>query len=95
MFTREQAEEFMVSYQSEVAFLSRMTKKNVNVVYGRTLRESGREVLFGGPSSKDDLISAILELHGMSIVTLNEAIHVLYHVGSFPNEACPSCQEAK
>jgi hypothetical protein len=91
MFTKTQAEEFNLSYGTEVRFLSRMTAKNLNVVYGRTLREMGREVLFGGPSGKDELISAILELHGMGIDKLNEASHVLYHSEDMPNEACKFC----
>jgi hypothetical protein len=91
MFTKTQAEEFNLSYGSEVRFLSRMTAKNLNVVFGRTLREMGREVLFGGPSGKDELISAILELHGMGIDKVNEASHVLYHAEDMPNEACKFC----
>lgn len=91
MFTRIQAVEFKVSYQDEVKFLSRMTAKNLNVVYSRTLRECGMEVLFGGPSGKDELVSAILELRGLGIDKLNEASHVLYHSTDMPNEACKFC----
>lgn len=91
MFTIDQAKEFNVSYQTEVRFLSRMSRAGLNTVYGRTLREMGREVLFGGPSNKDDLVSAILELHGMGIDKINEASHVLYHSADMPNEACKFC----
>lgn len=91
MFTTDQAQSFQLSYQSEVRFLNRMTAKKLNVVYGRTLREQGKEILFGGPSGKDELIAAILELHGMGIDKLNEAIHVQYHTADMPNEACKFC----
>lgn len=91
MFTHDEAESFNLSYQSEVRLLSRISAKNLNHVYGRTLREMGREVLFGGPSNKDDLVSAILELHGMGIDKINEASHVLYHSADMPNEACKFC----
>jgi hypothetical protein len=93
MFTHTEAESFNLSYQSEVRFLSRMTAKNLNVVYGRTLREMGREVLFGGPSNKDELIRAILELHGMTTDKLNEVTHVLYHKPSEVWSACEWCHD--
>lgn len=91
MFTKSQAEEFMTSYQSEVRFLSRITAKNLRVVHARHMNERGMQMLLGGPVSKDELITAILELHGMGIGQLNEATHVLYHSADMPNEACPSC----
>lgn len=91
MFTNDEAKSFQLSYQKEVKFLSRMSRQGLNTVYGRTLREMGHEVLFGGPSSKDELITAILDLHGMDIHKINESIHVLYHSADMPNEACGSC----
>jgi len=94
MFTKSQAKEFNLSYQAEVRFLSRMSKQGLQRVHARNMNELGMQMLYGGPASKDELITAILDMHGMGIAKLNEATHVLYHSSECPNEACNFCQEA-
>lgn len=91
MFTHNEAKRFTQSYQRDVRFYSRKSAANLNIIYARKLREHGKEILFGGPSNRDDLLSAILELDGMGIDRINEASHVLYHDADMPNEACKFC----
>ena len=56
----------------------------------KTKAALGREILFGGPASKTELITALVELR-YPLAKLNEAIHVLYHSAEFPNDACEHC----
>lgn len=93
MFTTQQAKEFMLSYQSEVRYLSRMSAKDLRVVHARHMTANGMTSIFGGPVSKDELITAILELNGMGVDKINEATHVLYHSADMPNTACKTCME--
>lgn len=91
--TSNEAKKLRIDHDACARMLNRMTVANLRIVHARNLSAHGREILFGGPQSKDELISAILELSGFGIAKLNEAIHVLAHDG-WKNEICEFCQEA-
>lgn len=94
MFTIDEAKSFRLSYDAEVKFLSRMSKQGLRTVEARHMNELGIVRAFGGPESKDEFITSILNMAGFTIDRLNESIHVLYHDASTPNEACKSCMLA-
>ena len=73
-----------------VQSLSRKTKAALAALHREELAALGREILFGGPASKTELITALVELR-YPLAKLNEAIHVLYHSAEFPNDACEHC----
>lgn len=93
MFTTQEAKRFRVDHDNAAKILNRLTIAKLKVVYARNLSERGQSILFGGPSGKDELISAILAFE-YPIAKLNESIHVLYHVDGWKNDVCEFCQEA-
>lgn len=70
--------------------ISRKTANVLRIMFREDQAERGMQTLFGGPVTKQELISALVELH-YPLTKLNEATHVLYHSAEFPNEACPWC----
>lgn len=89
MFTKDQAEAFRTSYDAEVKVLSRQSKAGLIQLEAGYMKEKGMSRLFG-QLSKDELISSILDLLGLTNERLNESIHVLYH-GEMVNDICPFC----
>lgn len=70
--------------------IARKSKAALAAMYAADLAEAGRSILFGAPSTRDELMGALMELH-YPLGKLNESIHVLYHTPEFPNEACHIC----
>ena len=92
MMTTTEAKRFRIDHDTAARMLNRMSKAQLKTVFIRNMQERGMEMLYGGPVSKDELISAILAFE-YPIAMLNEAIHVLYHDSAqCPNEVCDYCR---
>lgn len=85
-----QARIFREAHDSYVKSIYRKPKATLAAMYRDELADRGRQILFGGPTGKDELISALTELR-YPLAKLNEAIHVLYHTPEVVNEACEYC----
>jgi hypothetical protein len=90
LMTETEARNFRTDHDAYVRTLSRQTKSHLASMYRQQLAAHGRELLYGGPASKDELISAISNLN-YPIERLNESIHVLYHQDSDGSSACEWC----
>lgn len=89
--TREEAAAFRKAYGAHVKRLSRMGKVALAIEERRLMREQGIVRAFGGPASKDEFISSVLELRGYTITKWNESTHAVAHDVPWPD--CPWCAE--
>jgi hypothetical protein len=80
------------AHNAYVKRLSRMSRYNLEHAYRADLADRGRQVISGGPVSKDDLIAALCDLH-YPVAKLNEATHTLYHTPGATNSACELCHD--
>ena len=87
--TPEEAAAFRKAYGTHVTRLSRMGKVALAIEERRLMGEQGIVRAFGGPVSKDEFISSVLELRGYTIGRWNEATHVVAHGMPWPD--CPWC----
>ena len=71
---------------------SRMSRSALRVENAAAQEIAGIQHVFGGPVTKDELVSDTLELRGYGIAKLNEATHVLAHDVFWPD--CQWCQAA-
>ena len=85
-----QARTFREAHDGYVRSIYRKPKATLAAMYRDELADQGKQILFGGPGSKDELISALTELR-YPLAKLNESIHVLYHDSEVVNEACEFC----
>lgn len=85
-----QARTFFEARTAYIQRINRSTKAELASIYREDMREQGRQIIFGGPSTKAELINALVELH-YPLAKVNEATHVLYHSADFPNEVCAWC----
>lgn len=85
-----QARTLREAHDGFVSRISRMTKAQLGSLYRGDLVERGQTVVYGGPASKDELISALVELR-YPLAQMNESIHVLYHVDGITSEVCEYC----
>jgi hypothetical protein len=85
-----QARTIREAHDGYVKSLFRESKTNLAVMYRRELSDRGQMLLFGGPASKDEFISALVELR-YPLASMNESVHVLYHVDGITNDACEQC----
>lgn len=90
MMTEAEARNFRIGHDALVRKLSRMSRGELARLELAELRKAGRERLFGGPHSKDELIRAITS-YSFPLEQLNESIHVLYHRGGIGSSACKDC----
>jgi hypothetical protein len=75
------------------AYVKRINRKTLPALkgdYRNDLADRGIIQAYGGPVSRDEVISALCELH-YPIAKLNEAIHVIAHAGELWPD-CPFCQ---
>ena len=75
---------------SYVKSIYRKPKAALAQMYRSELADRGQYILFGGPSSKDELVSALVELR-YPLAKMNESIHVLYHQDGITNDVCEWC----
>lgn len=76
--TKEAAGMFRAAAASYVKRINRQTRTSLADLYRGDLADRGRQILLGGPATKDELIRALMELH-YPAERQNLAIHVLYH----------------
>ena len=70
--------------------VSRLSRATLATDYRAELADRGMSLLYGGPATKDELLTAIINLR-YPVAKINEATHVLYHSSDFPNEVCAYC----
>lgn len=88
MMTPDEARELRKDCDDYVAFWSRQPKRALANIYRLLLAEQGRQLLGGGPVTKDEYLSAITGIR-FPVARRNEANHVLYHR---PGESWPACE---
>jgi hypothetical protein len=88
-----QARTIREAHDYYVKSIYRKPKATLANMYRQELADRGRYSLFGGPMSKDELISALVELR-YPLAAMNLSVHVLYHVDGIINDACEQCSEA-
>jgi hypothetical protein len=87
--TEPQARIFREAYNAAVKRYSRMTIAQLKAERAAALAGQGMISLYGGPVSKDEFVSAVLNLRGYTIDKLNETTHVLHHA---PGESWSACE---
>lgn len=85
-----QARTFFEARSHYTQDISRKTKLQLTLAYHDELRAHGQAILFGGPATKTELISVLVEMR-YPLARMNEAIHVLYHTDGIVNEVCAYC----
>jgi hypothetical protein len=85
-----QARTIREAHDGYVKSIYRKPKATLATMYRQELADRGMYSLFGGPMSKDELMSALVELR-YPLAAMNESVHVLYHVDGITNDACEQC----
>jgi len=88
LMDREHAAALIAAHDADVRLLSRKPKYELVAIETMELRAAGMERLFGGPVSKDEFLSSILDLR-FPRERQDEARHVLGHL---PDEVWSACQ---
>jgi hypothetical protein len=91
LMTEPQARIFREAYAAAVKRYSRMTIAQLKAERTAALADQGIESLYGGPGSKDEFVSAVLNLRGYTVARLNDTTHVLYHGPGESWSACDWC----
>ena len=89
--TETEARAFRAAYQGAVTRYSRMSKTALAAEERALMADQGIQRVYGGPASKDEFLSSVLDLRGYTIARLNEATHVLHHTETWPD--CEYCQD--
>jgi hypothetical protein len=92
--TEDEARAHRADHDNYAKAISRMTKAELAILYRREMAIRGTELLYGGPGSKDEFISAIMNLNYPAAL-MNETSHVLYHKPGENWSACEHCQRAE
>jgi hypothetical protein len=90
LMNETQARTIREAHDGYVQSIYRKPKTTLANMYRQELADRGTYSLFGGPASKDELISALVELR-YPLASMNESVHVLYHVDGITNDACEHC----
>jgi hypothetical protein len=85
-----QARTIREAHDGYVKSIYRKPKATLASMYRQELAARGYHLLYGGASSKDELISALVELR-YPLAAMNLSVHVLYHVDGISNDACEHC----
>jgi hypothetical protein len=88
--TAESALVYRKAHDVRVKKLYRMTMPTLRDIEQAHLARQGYQRVFGGPVSKDELISAILAVE-YPADRMNETTHVLYHKPGETWSACEWC----
>lgn len=81
---------FREAYEAAVKRYSKMARVALATEEAALMRDQGMEHIYGGPSSKDELLTSILNLRGYTNEKLYEATHVVSHDVVWPD--CRYCQ---
>jgi hypothetical protein len=87
-----QARTIREAHDSYVKSIYRKPRATLAHMYRQELADQGIRLVYGGPASKDELISALVELR-YPLASMNESVHVLYHVDGITNDVCKQCNE--
>lgn len=87
-----EAATFRLAHDAYVKRLDKLSTGKLKFEYKRELAERNTYSVMGGPRSKDELISALVELR-YPIKKLNESIHTMAHDAQ-PWPDCEFCKEA-
>ena len=68
----------------------RKSRHELAGLYRAELADRGQYLAFGGPVSKDEYVSALMQLR-YPVAKMNESVHVLYHVDGITNDICEHC----
>lgn len=85
-----EARDLRAAHDNYVKSIYRKPKADLAAAYRQELAARGQQLLYGGPASKDELVSALTSLR-FPLEALNESIHVLYHQDSNGWSACEWC----
>ena len=85
-----QARTIREAHDGYVRSIYRKPKATLAQMYRSELADRGTYSLYGGPVSKDELISALVELC-YPLAKMNESVHVLYHRDGITNDVCEWC----
>lgn len=85
-----QARTLREAHDGYVHSIYRKPKAVLAGMYREELAVRGQFLAYGGPATKDELISALVELR-YPRARMNESIHVLYHTEGIVNEVCAYC----
>jgi hypothetical protein len=85
-----QARTIREAHDSYVKSIYRKTKNQLTIMYAEELADRGMYLAYGGPASKDELVSALTELR-YPLASMNESVHVLYHVDGITSDVCEQC----
>ena len=90
--TRDQASALRTAHDTDAKLLNSKTKAELVAIERSELAAAGRTRAYGGPVTRQEYLSAILNLR-YPITRLNEAIHVLHHQpGIVGSSACQWCR---
>ena len=87
-----EARTFRAAYGAAVTRYTHMSKAALMTEERGLMEEQGIQRVYGGPVSKDEFISSVLNLRGYTIAKVNEATHVIAHETPWPD--CEHCQAA-
>lgn len=91
LMTTDQAKATIAAYETDFGMLYRKAKHELVAIERSELAALGIQRAFGGPVTKEEFLSSVLELRHPSS-RMDEARHVLYH--DWPgagSSGCPFC----
>lgn len=90
MMTPAEAQQFRQDHDSYARAIWRKPKGTLAALYRQELAAAGRQLLYGGPVSKDELANALVDLR-FPLGKLNESVHVLHHTDGIISDVCEFC----
>lgn len=91
MMTDTQARTLREAHNAYIKQMARMPVAKLAAFYAADLADQGRQIVFGGPRTRDELMRALGELH-YPAAKLNEAVHVTGH-DTHGYTACNFCHD--
>lgn len=91
MMTYQEAKDFTSRYEAALRRLSKMRRDRLAELLADQDRADGRTRLVGGPRTKDEYLSELLN-RDYTVDQRNEAIHVLHHAPTARWPGCEHCQ---
>ncbi len=93
LMSEHEASEYRRAHDRDVRMLNRLSKKALREISAAELAESGIIRVAGGPVTKAEFITEILDRR-WPITRLNETSHVLYHHSGERWSACDWCNRS-
>jgi hypothetical protein len=89
--TAQDALSYRRDHDARVRELNRKTMPSLRGIYGALLAGQGHFLVYGGPGSKDELVSAIIGIEYPRAL-INESAHAAYHGAGGGWDACEWCK---